>query len=183
MFGQTLHVFAPGLLSNDNDSDGGTMTVALVGDVSHGTLALGSDGGLDYTPAAGFSGIDNFSYRAVNPIGNGNRVNVAISVALPTTAQAPSGLYASALSGNRLTLRWTSSPVGLVPTDRDRGGHGARRWSARCGPAAAIRSSPSMRRAARCPRAGHLRREPQAMRRTRSSCSSTRRRYRRRQRT
>jgi hypothetical protein len=44
---------------------------------------------------------------------------VAISVALPTTAQAPSGLYAAAISGNRLTLRWTSSAVGLVPTDHE----------------------------------------------------------------
>jgi hypothetical protein len=119
MFGQTLNVFSPGLLSNDNDSGGGAMTVTLVSDVTHGTLALGADGAFDYTPAAGFSGIDNFSYRAVNPAGNGNQVTAAITVALPTTAQAPSGLYASALSGNRLTLRWTSSPVGLVPTDHE----------------------------------------------------------------
>lgn len=119
MFGQTLHIFAPGLLSNDNDSGGGAMTLALVGDVQHGTLALGADGSFDYTPAAGFSGIDNFQYRAVNPIGNGNRVNVAISVALPTTAQSPTGLYAAALSGNRLTLRWTSALVGLVPNDHE----------------------------------------------------------------
>ena len=119
MFGQTLNVFAPGLLSNDNDSGGGTMSISLVNDVAHGTLVLNGDGSFAYTPAAGFSGIDNFSYRAVNNAGTGNRANVAITVAVPTTAQPPSGLYASALSGNRLTLRWTSSPVGLAPTDHE----------------------------------------------------------------
>jgi hypothetical protein len=118
-FGQTLQIFAPGVLSNDNTTNGGNMLASLVSDVTHGTLALSSDGSFQYTPAAGFSGIDNFSYRATNDAGTGNTVTVAISVSLPTTAQPPSGLIVSASSGNRITLRWTSSPVGLVPTDHE----------------------------------------------------------------
>jgi hypothetical protein len=119
MFGQTLTVFAPGLLSNDNDSGGGTMAVELLIQPQRGTLNVNADGSFTYTPSPGTSGFDNFRYRGVNGAGNGNSANVSISVAVPTTAQPPSGLHASALSGNRLTLRWTSSPIGLVPTDHE----------------------------------------------------------------
>jgi hypothetical protein len=112
-------VFTPGILSNDNDSGGGQMTVTLGTDVANGTLTLNSDGSFSYTPAAGFSGTDTFTYRGVNNAGTGNQGTVSINVALPTTAQPPTDLRVLALSGNRLTLRWTHSPVGLVPTDHE----------------------------------------------------------------
>ena len=48
----TLNIPAPGVLSNDNDPDGGpsSLTAVLVSDVSYGTLTLNSDGSFTYTP-------------------------------------------------------------------------------------------------------------------------------------
>lgn len=53
-----------GLLANDSDPDGDALTVTLVDGPLHGSLALDTDGGFTYTPYAGYSGQDWFSYRA-----------------------------------------------------------------------------------------------------------------------
>jgi len=59
----TLTVVAPGLLTNDVDSDGDTLTVLLVSGPSHGTLEVGVDGTFEYTPDEGYVGDDSFTYR------------------------------------------------------------------------------------------------------------------------
>ena len=53
-----------GVLANDSDTDGDSLTAVLVTDVAHGTLALSTDGSFVYTPAPDYSGSDQFSYRA-----------------------------------------------------------------------------------------------------------------------
>jgi len=60
----TLSVPTPGVLANDTDRDGDAMTALLVGGPSHGTLALSTNGGFSYTPAANFTGTDSFTYQA-----------------------------------------------------------------------------------------------------------------------
>ena len=62
--GATLSVAAPGLLANDSDAEGNTLSAALVASPAHGTLALQANGGFTYTPVAAYSGTDTFSYRA-----------------------------------------------------------------------------------------------------------------------
>ena len=62
------------------------MTAQLVTTVSSGTLSLNSNGGFTYTPNAGFTGGDAFTYRASNANGPGNTATVSISV---TAAPAP----------------------------------------------------------------------------------------------
>jgi hypothetical protein len=68
-FGQPLEVEAFGVLDNDllDDESAGESgaTAELVSDVGYGTLAFGADGAFTYTPGAGFSGSDVFTYRAV----------------------------------------------------------------------------------------------------------------------
>lgn len=59
----TLSLPAPGVLGNDADPDGDALTAALVTDVSHGTLSLGADGAITYTPARDFNGVDSFTYK------------------------------------------------------------------------------------------------------------------------
>ena len=51
-----LLVVAAGVLANDTDADGDSLTAVLVGGPSHGTLSLGTDGSFTYTPAANFLG-------------------------------------------------------------------------------------------------------------------------------
>src|SRR5207249_10650970 len=65
----TLTVNAPGVLANDTDVDGNTLTAIRVSGPSHGTLALNADGSFSYTPAANYNGPDSFTYRINDEIG------------------------------------------------------------------------------------------------------------------
>lgn len=53
-----------GVLSNDMDADGDPLSVELVSDVSFGTLVLLANGSFEYTPQLGFTGQDQFIYKA-----------------------------------------------------------------------------------------------------------------------
>ncbi|MEM9136170.1 MAG: DUF4347 domain-containing protein, partial [Cyanobacteria bacterium P01_F01_bin.42] len=61
---------AGGVLANDSDSDGGdTLTAAIATEPSNGTVTLNDNGSFTYTPDAGFSGSDSFTYTVSD--GNG----------------------------------------------------------------------------------------------------------------
>jgi VCBS repeat-containing protein len=63
--GQALTILAAaGLLANDTDVDSTTRTALKVSDPAHGTLTLNPNGSFTYTPAAGYSGSDSFTYKA-----------------------------------------------------------------------------------------------------------------------
>ena len=62
--GTTLTVNAPGVLANDTDVDGDPLSAVLVSGPAHGVLSLQADGSFSYTPEAGFTGQDSFSYAA-----------------------------------------------------------------------------------------------------------------------
>jgi hypothetical protein len=68
-FNQPLEVEALGVLENDTlyDEPAGEngATAELVSNVSHGILALNSNGSFSYTPDSSFNGMDSFVYRAV----------------------------------------------------------------------------------------------------------------------
>jgi hypothetical protein len=53
-----------GVLSNDTDMDGDTITAELVSIPAAGTLDLQPDGSFTYTAGAGFAGSDTFTYQA-----------------------------------------------------------------------------------------------------------------------
>ncbi|MCS3679280.1 surface protein [Salinibacter ruber] len=60
----TLVVEAPGVLGNDSDPDGDSLSASLVSSVSDGDLTLRSDGSFEYSPNQGFTGMDQFEYEA-----------------------------------------------------------------------------------------------------------------------
>jgi hypothetical protein len=62
--GVALTVAAPGVLANDAGS--GTLTAVLKTTAAQGILALNANGGFIYTPNAGFTGTDRFTYAASN---------------------------------------------------------------------------------------------------------------------
>lgn len=64
--GQTLTVGPPGVLGNDTDPDGDAMAASLVSDVANGSLTLGANGSVEYTPDTGFAGTDQFVYEATD---------------------------------------------------------------------------------------------------------------------
>ena len=71
---------ANGLLANDTDALGDTLTVALVDDVSHGTLVWLADGFFVYVPHIEFTGIDTFTYQAFDGEAYSDTVTVTITV-------------------------------------------------------------------------------------------------------
>jgi hypothetical protein len=81
-------VAAPGVLANDSDVDGDTLSAVLVTGPSHGTLTLNSDGSLVYMPALNFNGIDSFTYRASDGQAQSGVATVTITV-LPSQANLP----------------------------------------------------------------------------------------------
>ncbi len=62
--GTTLTIPASGVLSNDYDPDNLPLTAVPVTQPTHGSLTLNSDGSFSYTPTAGYTGADSFTYEA-----------------------------------------------------------------------------------------------------------------------
>ena len=89
----TLDVTAPGVLANDTDTDGDTLTAALVSGPSNGTLTLNGDGSFSYTPNAGFTGGESFTYVANDGTEDSNVATVAITVDAVVTPFATCGGY------------------------------------------------------------------------------------------
>lgn len=73
---------ANGVLLNDSDGDGDTLTVNTtpVSDVTGGTLVLNSDGTFTYTPNLDFNGSDSFIYEIDDGTGNTTQATVNLSV-------------------------------------------------------------------------------------------------------
>lgn len=74
---------APGVLLNDTDPSGETLTAAVVQDPANGVLVLNSDGSFTYTPNPAFVGEDTFTYRAMNQyysMGYSDEATVTVTV-------------------------------------------------------------------------------------------------------
>ncbi|HCT63651.1 MAG TPA: hypothetical protein DIC19_06080 [Erysipelotrichaceae bacterium] len=75
-----LVVAAPGVLGNDTDVDGNTLTADLVDVPNSGTVIFNADGSFTYTPTADFSGLDSFTYKANDGLLDSNVATVTINV-------------------------------------------------------------------------------------------------------
>ena len=76
-----MNVAAPGILGNDTDADGDSLTVAILVDplpANTGSLTFNGDGSFSYD-AEGFSGVTQFTYMAQDPLGaNSVKATVAL---------------------------------------------------------------------------------------------------------
>ncbi|MFE2324251.1 FG-GAP-like repeat-containing protein [Streptomyces sp. NPDC059385] len=75
-----LVVGAPGVLGNDTDPDGNTLTASLVTGPTHGTLTLNADGSFSYQPDSAYVGSDSFTYKASDGTVDTNVATVTINV-------------------------------------------------------------------------------------------------------
>ncbi len=75
-----LVVAAPGVLGNDNDPDGDSLTAVRVSGPSHGVLVLNANGSFTYSPNANYSGPDSFTYKASDGTSGSNTATVNITV-------------------------------------------------------------------------------------------------------
>jgi VCBS repeat-containing protein len=75
-----LTVAAPGVLGNDTDANGDTLTAVLVSNPANGTLAFNANGSFTYSPASNFNGSDSFTYKANDGALDSNIATVTITV-------------------------------------------------------------------------------------------------------
>ncbi len=120
--GHALTVSASaGVLANDTDKNGLTLTASVASGPQHGALTLNADGSFVYTPTAGFAGSDHFTYIARDSLSTGVATTVTLSVAAstPTTiadaysttaghalsVMAAAGVLSNDVDNNGLTLK------------------------------------------------------------------------------
>jgi VCBS repeat-containing protein len=116
----SLNVTAPGVLANDTDIDGDTLSVGqFIGPV-HGTLTLLADGSLSYTPAANYHGVDGLAYQATD--GTASSGWTAVTIIINPVNHAPVAADDSYSVAANATLN-VHSP-GVLGNDTDADGDG-----------------------------------------------------------
>ncbi|MCY9879266.1 cadherin-like domain-containing protein [Vibrio natriegens] len=110
-----LNINAPGILGNDSDLDGDSLSVNLLTNPSNGTVSQNADGSFTYTPALNFNGMDSYTYEACDPYGDCDEATVTIYVGADND---PPEATDDAYTINEDTLLTVTSP-GVLSNDSD----------------------------------------------------------------
>ena len=102
-----------GVLANDSDADGDSLTPSVVTQPTHGTLALDADGTFTYTPDADYHGTDSFAYR-IND-GTTDSADATATIDVNTLASAVDDSYSTSMD-TQLTV---DAATGLLANDTD----------------------------------------------------------------
>ncbi|MEL6110178.1 MAG: Ig-like domain-containing protein, partial [Planctomycetota bacterium] len=78
----TLVIDGFGVGENDIDVDGDDLTYQVI-DAPEGQLTFSPDGTFEYVPAAGFIGLDSFTYQASDGVSDSNVATVTVEVVAP----------------------------------------------------------------------------------------------------
>ncbi|MEL6353504.1 MAG: Ig-like domain-containing protein, partial [Cyanobacteria bacterium J06627_28] len=118
---------ADGVLTNDTDANGDTLTVEIASDPTNGAVTLNADGGFTYTPTDGFSTgeQDSFTYTASDGNGGSDTGVVVIeAVAAPTPPPTGDTVVSFEVSPNTFSeedpnnlVEWKWSVAGDFPED------------------------------------------------------------------
>ena len=107
--GLTIDVAAD-LLSNDSDPNGDVVSLDSFAQPANGTLIDNGDGTLTYTPNAGYTGQDSFTYIATD----GGLTDTA-TVTIDVTATGPQ-VFSDAFDGASLDPNWTVQGTAQLAT-------------------------------------------------------------------
>jgi len=107
---------AGGVLANDTNPSGGPLQAVLAGDAAYGDLALRSDGSFTYTPDAGYTGSDSFTYRATDGAAASQPATVTLTIRL--TNGAPIAVDDSYLLDEDTVLE-VNAAEGVLVNDSD----------------------------------------------------------------
>lgn len=102
---------ATGVLSNDSDLDGDSISASLYAYPANGGLTFFGNGAFTYTPRANFNGTDTFSYRPYDGTAYGNITTVSISVAPVNDAPVATNDAYSTAENTPLTINPTAPAV------------------------------------------------------------------------
>jgi len=116
-FNTPLTIAAPGVLANDSDPNNDPLAATLVVGPSNGTLTFNADGSFTYTPAAGYSGLDSFTYQASDGLLTSSVATVGITVSANSPPVATPDTYATAF-GTPLSV----PAPGVLGNDTDANG-------------------------------------------------------------
>lgn len=112
---QTLKVDAPGVLANDEDIDGDSLTAKLDSSPSNGELTLNPNGSFTYIPNADFTGTDSFTYIASDGLDNSVKGVVEIVV---NSNRAP-----VAVNDSPVVLEESTTKINVLSNDTDPDGN------------------------------------------------------------
>jgi hypothetical protein len=87
--GNALNIPSPGVLANDTDVNGDSLTATLVSGTSHGQINLNSNGSFNYTPVSDYSGTDTFTYKANDGKTDSNTGTVTLTVIASSLTEDP----------------------------------------------------------------------------------------------
>jgi len=90
----TLHVAAPGVLANDLDADGDTLSALLAVSPIHGVVAIAANGSFVYTPALDFVGTDSFTY-----LSSDGQASMAATVTIQVKQGTDEAIFADGFDG------------------------------------------------------------------------------------
>lgn len=111
-----LSINAPGLLANDSDPEGSTLTAVKLTDPSHGAVTVNSNGSFIYVPATNFAGSDSFTYAANDGIRNSPPATVVITVTNVNDAPVAVADSYMAMPNQTLTV---AAAQGVLSNDSD----------------------------------------------------------------
>ncbi|UCE01799.1 MAG: tandem-95 repeat protein [Candidatus Latescibacterota bacterium] len=114
----TLLVVAPGVLANDSDVDGDSLSVTLETAAAHGVVSLNPEGAFTYTPEPQFNGTDTFTYTLEDGRGGTDVGSVALSVSPSNDAPIATAESFHVRSGSKLRL----AAPGVLLNDSDADG-------------------------------------------------------------
>ena len=111
-----LTIAARGVLLNDTDADGNSLTARLVAGPVAGTVSLAANGGFTYTPPASFSGAATFTYVAND--GKADSTVATATITVVSTNHAPvataQSVSATEDQARAITLAGTDSDGDLL---------------------------------------------------------------------
>ena len=113
-----LTVQPPGVLDNDSDPRGNSLTAINLSEPSHGSLAFKTDGSFTYTPDKDYFGTDNFTYMTLAGSDSTPAATVTLTVDKHTAPVAVTDNYTDNYTQNR-TLVLTVPAPGVLHNDRD----------------------------------------------------------------
>ncbi|HEY7332960.1 MAG TPA: Ig-like domain-containing protein [Candidatus Limnocylindria bacterium] len=112
-----LSVGPPGVLGNDGDPDGDSISATLVGAPGHAaSFVLRADGSYDYLPEADWSGTDTFTYQAGDGTLTSGTATVTIDVA---PANDPPTANPDSYNGSEDLVLTVGAAAGVLANDSD----------------------------------------------------------------